>query len=89
MAAPPEVTIGDLSGQFIMNKTLSDDTDAVLALQGISWWKRKVKIQSSHRISLWLQVAPEEDNTDTQNTNRPFPLQPSPSMLKNTKTTPA
>jgi len=24
-----------------MNKTLSDDTDAILALQGIGWWTRK------------------------------------------------
>jgi len=41
MATPPEVTLGDLSGQWVMNKTLSDDTDAVLALQGISWFTRK------------------------------------------------
>jgi len=41
MAAPPEITIKDLSGQWVMNKTLSDDTDAVLALQGIGWWTRK------------------------------------------------
>jgi len=41
MAAPPEITIKDLSGQWVMNKTLSDDTDAVLALQGIGWFTRK------------------------------------------------
>jgi len=41
MAAPPEKTIKDLSGQWVMNKSLSDDTDAVLALQGIGWWTRK------------------------------------------------
>ncbi|KAF4628055.1 hypothetical protein G7Y89_g10089 [Cudoniella acicularis] len=41
MAAPAEVTIKDLSGQWVMNKTLSDDLDAVLALQGVGWWTRK------------------------------------------------
>jgi len=40
MASPPEVTIKDLSGKWVMNKTLSDDTDKVLALQGVGWWQR-------------------------------------------------
>ncbi|KAI5123553.1 hypothetical protein M0805_003372 [Coniferiporia weirii] len=42
MAAPPEVNILDLSGTYIMNKTLSDDTDKILALQGIGWAKRRI-----------------------------------------------
>jgi len=41
MAAPPEITIKDLSGEWVMNKTLSDNTEPVLALQGIGWFKRK------------------------------------------------
>jgi len=41
MAAPPEVTLKDLTGEWVMNKTLSDDTDAVLTLQGLGWWTRK------------------------------------------------
>jgi len=41
MAAPAEITIKDLSGEWVLNKTLSDDTDPVLALQGIPWLKRK------------------------------------------------
>lgn len=71
MASPPEVTIKDLSGNWVMvsylplsshhptlyssqtqaqvhqltpplqNKSLSDDTDAVLTLQGVGWWQRK------------------------------------------------
>ncbi|EHK98577.1 hypothetical protein M7I_5602 [Glarea lozoyensis 74030] len=41
MAAPAEVTLKDLTGNWVMNKTLSDDTDSVLALQGIGWWTRK------------------------------------------------
>jgi len=41
MAAPAEISIKDLSGKWVMNKTLSDDTDPVLALQGVGWWTRK------------------------------------------------
>jgi len=41
MAAPADITIKDLSGTWVLNKTLSDDTDSVLALQGIGWLTRK------------------------------------------------
>jgi hypothetical protein len=41
MAAPPEITTKNLTGKFYMNKTLSDDTDEVLTLQGVSWFTRK------------------------------------------------
>ncbi|RDW59599.1 hypothetical protein BP6252_12686 [Coleophoma cylindrospora] len=41
MAAPPEVNIGDLTGKFTLNKSLSDDLDPVLALQGVGWLTRK------------------------------------------------
>jgi len=41
MAAPGDVTLKDLTGEWVMNKTLSDDTDAILALQGVGWWTRK------------------------------------------------
>ncbi|OAP59701.1 hypothetical protein AYL99_06999 [Fonsecaea erecta] len=40
MAAPPEITCTNLSGKFVMNKTLSDDIDSMLALQGLSWLTR-------------------------------------------------
>lgn len=41
MAAPESVKIGDLTGNWVMNKSLSGDTDSVLALQGVSWFIRK------------------------------------------------
>jgi len=41
MAAPPEITLKDLTGRWVMNKTLSDDSDPVLVLQGVGWWQRK------------------------------------------------
>ncbi|ESZ97808.1 hypothetical protein SBOR_1817 [Sclerotinia borealis F-4128] len=41
MAAGPEVSLKELTGDWVLNKTLSDDPDPVLALQGVGWWTRK------------------------------------------------
>ena len=41
MAAPPESNCKNLTGKFVLNKTISDDIDALLILQGIGWWTRK------------------------------------------------
>ncbi|KAE8351919.1 hypothetical protein BDV28DRAFT_10240 [Aspergillus coremiiformis] len=42
MAAPADVTIKDLSGEWTMDKTISDPTESILALQGMGYLKRKV-----------------------------------------------
>ncbi|OBT74916.1 hypothetical protein VF21_06038 [Pseudogymnoascus sp. 05NY08] len=41
MAAPAEYTIANLNGQWVLNKSLSDETEPVLSLQGVGWLKRK------------------------------------------------
>ncbi|KAL8741632.1 MAG: hypothetical protein Q9190_005779 [Brigantiaea leucoxantha] len=41
MAAPPEKTLKNLSGKWVMNKSLSDDTDKILQMQGVGWFLRK------------------------------------------------
>ncbi|KDR69577.1 hypothetical protein GALMADRAFT_255791 [Galerina marginata CBS 339.88] len=42
MAVPAELTVLDISGKYVMNKTLSDSrTDTILQLEGVSWLKRK------------------------------------------------
>ncbi|KAH8801538.1 hypothetical protein F5884DRAFT_684922 [Xylogone sp. PMI_703] len=41
MAAPPEITLTNLNGKFALNKSISDDVDPVLALQGVGWLTRK------------------------------------------------
>ncbi|KAI0436850.1 hypothetical protein F4803DRAFT_566527 [Xylaria telfairii] len=41
MAAPASKTVGDLSGKWTLNKTLSDPTDPALTMQGIGWILRK------------------------------------------------
>ncbi|KAJ3538234.1 hypothetical protein NM208_g5999 [Fusarium decemcellulare] len=40
MAAPASKTIEDLNGKWVLNKSLSDSTDAVLALQGMGYLTR-------------------------------------------------
>ncbi|KAF2636364.1 hypothetical protein P280DRAFT_409685 [Massarina eburnea CBS 473.64] len=41
MAAPATKTIKDLNGKWLMNRKLSDPSDPILTLQGISWFTRK------------------------------------------------
>ena len=41
MAAPPEVTMTNLTGKFVMNKSLGDNLEPMLILQGIGWLTRK------------------------------------------------
>ncbi|KAI1361265.1 hypothetical protein F5Y08DRAFT_342862 [Xylaria arbuscula] len=41
MAAPASKTATNLSGTWVLNKTLSDPTDPALALQGVGWILRK------------------------------------------------
>ncbi|KAF8167759.1 LCCL domain-containing protein [Crassisporium funariophilum] len=42
MAVPADLTILDISGKYVMNKSLTDPrTDTILALQGVGWLKRK------------------------------------------------
>ncbi|ESA43767.1 hypothetical protein GE21DRAFT_140 [Neurospora crassa] len=42
MAAPANKTIGDLSGKWVMNKSLSSDVDPGLKLQNMSYLTRKL-----------------------------------------------
>ncbi|KZT05983.1 uncharacterized protein LAESUDRAFT_759867 [Laetiporus sulphureus 93-53] len=42
MAVPPEMTVLNISGKYIMSKSLSDHTDEILRLQGLGWLKRKI-----------------------------------------------
>ncbi|KAJ5659692.1 hypothetical protein N7507_006143 [Penicillium longicatenatum] len=41
MAAPANVTIKNLNGQWVMDANMSDPTDPILTLQGVSWFLRK------------------------------------------------
>ncbi|KAK8139044.1 hypothetical protein PG984_002424 [Apiospora sp. TS-2023a] len=47
MAAPQEVTIHNLSGQWFFNKSMSDDMNALMELQGVPWLVRKAAAMMS------------------------------------------
>ncbi|KAH8177672.1 LCCL domain-containing protein [Sarocladium implicatum] len=40
MAAPPDKNIKNLTGQWYLNKSISDSIDPILVIQGISWFLR-------------------------------------------------
>ncbi|CAK5264599.1 unnamed protein product [Mycena citricolor] len=55
MAVPAEFTILNITGKFSMNKTLTNgnDTDTILRLQGVGWFKRSVIAKST--ITLYVK----------------------------------
>ncbi|ROV89856.1 hypothetical protein VMCG_09504 [Cytospora schulzeri] len=52
MAAPPEITLKNLSGKFTLNKTLSDSNDPILKIQGVGWIQRKAIGAASLTLTL-------------------------------------
>lgn len=52
MAAPPEKTVHNLNGTWDMNKTLSDNTTAMLKLQGIPWLVQQAANYSAVQLIL-------------------------------------
>ncbi|KAL1966314.1 hypothetical protein VTN77DRAFT_4667 [Rasamsonia byssochlamydoides] len=42
MAAPSTSSLRSMTGKWVVHKGLSDSFDALLALQGVEWWKRQV-----------------------------------------------
>jgi len=57
MAAPDSVTTLNLSGKFVQNHSLSDDTDKILTLQGVGWATRKI----INRATITLQIKHYKD----------------------------
>jgi len=43
MAAPESSTLENMTGRWVVDKSLSDDFGAFLKIQGIPWWKRQVE----------------------------------------------
>ncbi|KAB8079165.1 hypothetical protein BDV29DRAFT_99912 [Aspergillus leporis] len=62
MAAPADITIKDLSGEWTMDKTLSNPTEPILALQGMGWMKRK----ALNVATITLQVHQYADEKDSK-----------------------
>ncbi|KAI0830723.1 hypothetical protein BC628DRAFT_1469017 [Trametes gibbosa] len=62
MAAPAEMTTRDISGKYMMNKSLSDDSDEILRLQGVSWMTRKAIAYAT----LYLSVNHYKDDSGVE-----------------------
>ncbi|KAE8148293.1 hypothetical protein BDV25DRAFT_158573 [Aspergillus avenaceus] len=62
MAAPTDITLKDISGEWMMDKTLSNPTEPLLALQGMGWMKRK----ALNMANITLQVHQYPDNEDSK-----------------------
>ncbi|KAI9445315.1 hypothetical protein H4582DRAFT_1806344 [Lactarius indigo] len=62
MAAPPDLTTLDLSGTWVMNKTLSDDTDEILRLQGVGWWMRSAIALAT--VTLYIKHYKDENDVE-------------------------
>ncbi|KAF9774295.1 hypothetical protein IL306_007724 [Fusarium sp. DS 682] len=66
MAAPAEKTITDLSGKWLLNKSLSDSSDPILSLQGIGYLIRKGISLASITVDInQYQAPPKPPNTST------------------------
>ncbi|OJJ46514.1 hypothetical protein ASPZODRAFT_16273 [Penicilliopsis zonata CBS 506.65] len=52
MAIPSHITAENFSGRFILNKTLSDNPDAVLAIQGIGYLMRKTMAMATPQMDV-------------------------------------
>jgi len=61
MAVPASLTILDITGKYFMNKTLSDDTDTILQLQGVGWLTRK-----AISLAVTLLIKHYKDDTDAE-----------------------
>ncbi|KAK2738747.1 hypothetical protein FQN57_006914 [Myotisia sp. PD_48] len=61
MAAPVELTIQDLNGNWTMDTTISNDIEPVLILQGMSWLTRKALGMAT--ITLHVNEYTEADTT--------------------------
>ncbi|KAJ5905367.1 uncharacterized protein N7473_002283 [Penicillium subrubescens] len=62
MAAPADTTIKNLNGSWVMDSTLSDPADPLLALQGMSWFLRKALPYAT----VTLHVSEYADSTNPQ-----------------------
>jgi hypothetical protein len=62
MAAPPNLITLDLSGVWVLNKTLSDDTDEILRLQGVGWLKRRAIALAT--ITLYVKHYKDESGVE-------------------------
>ncbi|EKV16395.1 hypothetical protein PDIG_07950 [Penicillium digitatum PHI26] len=61
MAAPREITMENLNGQWVLNKDLTSETDPILKLQKVPWWIRK----AFGLATIYLQISQFQAASET------------------------
>ncbi|KAL4913372.1 hypothetical protein BDW62DRAFT_192677 [Aspergillus aurantiobrunneus] len=65
MATPADITFLNYNGSWIMDRTISDPTDPVLALQGLSWFMRTTLAWVSVTLKTKQYQSPEHPTDKT------------------------
>ncbi|OAG43201.1 hypothetical protein AYO21_02487 [Fonsecaea monophora] len=52
MAAPPEVNLANLTGNWVLNRGMANDPDPMLEFQGVPWLKRKIILLATVTLSV-------------------------------------
>ncbi|KAJ1706124.1 hypothetical protein NYO67_11720, partial [Aspergillus flavus] len=61
MATPEDITIGNLNGNWVMNKGLSGEIDPILKLQGVPWLLRKAMAAVTLYINITTYQTPQPE----------------------------
>ncbi|KAJ5583403.1 hypothetical protein N7535_002023 [Penicillium sp. DV-2018c] len=64
MAAPQETTIQNLTGNWVLNKTLTTEADSILKLQKIPWLLRKAFALGTIYINISQYKTPDPEQPD-------------------------
>ncbi|MCJ1312086.1 hypothetical protein MMC25_005760 [Agyrium rufum] len=70
MAAPAHKTINDLSGKWVMNKSLSDDPVPLLGIQGMPYLMRKAISLAPGGMTLTITQTPSPTNANDRTQTR-------------------
>ncbi|KAL8917785.1 MAG: hypothetical protein Q9208_007766 [Pyrenodesmia sp. 3 TL-2023] len=66
MAAPADKTLKNLDGKWVMNKTLSDDTDRILQMQGVGWFMRRAIALATITLTVEEYIADDLTHIDIE-----------------------
>ncbi|KAE8332827.1 hypothetical protein BDV39DRAFT_199828 [Aspergillus sergii] len=64
MATPEDITIGNLNGNWVMNKGLSGETDPILKLQGVPWLLRKAMAAVTLYVNITTYETPRPESRE-------------------------
>merc|ERR1712000_173118 len=84
MAAPPEKTLKNLTGKYVMNKSLSDNPEPVFQLQGVGFLIRKAIGVATVHLEVNAYEAPPNPPNESTDVIRHIDIEQSASGLTST-----